>query len=85
MSTIRHPVQNHAWWYAAAATAVIIGFLAVLMVNVFSNSGSVGDPAVNVGPVGTPYHGHAYGAPCFAGHPGAPIDLERSGCPAGTP
>ena len=85
MSTIRHPVQNHAWWFVAAATAVIIGFLAVLMVNVFSNSGSVGDPTMNLGTAVPPYHGEAYVAPCFEGHPGASIELAHPGCPAGTP
>ena len=81
MSTIRHPVQTHAWWYAAAAAVLLAGLLAVLMATVFTtSSGTVGNTDVGTRLVG--YHGHAYAPPCFMGRPGDPIELARSGCRA---
>ena len=79
MSTILHPVQNHAWWYVAAA-ALATGLLVVLMTAVFSGSGS---NVITPPPVSFVGHGHAYAPLCFAGHPGGgSIELARSGCRA---
>jgi hypothetical protein len=83
MSTIRHSVQSHTW-YAAAAAALAVGLVVVLMTSVFTRtSGSPPAPSVQI-PVrahgGVPYH-----APCFVGHPGQPIELARGGCRKGTP
>lgn len=83
MSTIGHPVPNHAWWYAAAA-ALATGLLVVLMATVLGGSGTFDTtppPPANV--VG--HGGHAYAPPCFAGHPVNSIELARSGCRGGTP
>jgi hypothetical protein len=79
MSAILHPVQNHAWWYAAAA-ALATGLLVVLMTVVFSGSGLTDTVPSNADVVG---YGHAYAPPCFAGHPGGgSIELARSRCRA---
>ncbi len=84
MSTIRHPLQNHTWWYVAAAAAVLTGLLAVLIATVFLGSGSAGSSGDDPGRQGIQtlenLHAKAYGAPCFAGHPSASIELVRSGC-----
>lgn len=78
MSTIRHSVQSHTW-YAAAAAALAVGLLAVLMTSVFTRTS--GSPAPSV-PIPVPAHsGALYHAPCFAGQPGQPIELARTGCP----
>ena len=86
MSTIRHPVQNHSWWYAAVAAVVVAGLLAVLLATVVSQSRSVDTQAYHR-PAPRPLHGHAapYGSPCFASRPGASIELTRSACWVGTP
>jgi hypothetical protein len=76
-TTIRHPVQSHTWWYAAAAVAILVGLLAVLMTMVFHTSQA---PTTIVPPPTSTAVGHAYGAPCFAGHPVPSIELIRSGC-----
>jgi len=77
MSTILHPVRNHAWWYVAAAAALATGLVVVLMTAVFSGGSDVIPPP----PVNYIGHGHAYAPPCFAGHPGGgSIELARSGC-----
>jgi|tagenome__1003787_1003787.scaffolds.fasta_scaffold20543639_2 hypothetical protein len=82
MSTIRHSVQIHTW-YAAAAAALAVGLLAVLMTTVFTRTSGAPAPAV---PIPVQAHGGApYHAPCFAGHPGNPIELARSGCRTATP
>jgi hypothetical protein len=79
MTTIRHPVQSHAWWYAAAAAVVLVGLLAVLMASVFSTSRSGTDVAPpQTIPAAT---GTAYAAPCFPGHPGSSPELAQPGCP----
>lgn len=81
MSTIRHPVQNHAWWYAAAVAVVFAGLLAVLMATVFSTAGSVVNPPTQtVDPPPIQGHHHVYSAPCFGHRPGSPIELSRFGC-----
>lgn len=80
MSTILHPVHNHAWWYGAAAAALATGLVIVLMTTVFSRSGSLVEQTPP--PTSVVHGGHAYAVPCFAGHPGNPIELARSGCRA---
>jgi hypothetical protein len=81
MSTIRHPVQNHAWWYAAAA-AVLAGLLAVLMVSVFPTSSA--SVAIQKPPPRALHYHAPYGSPCFAGRPGGSIELLRTGCQVGS-
>jgi hypothetical protein len=81
MSTIRHPVQTHAWWFGAAAV-VLVGLLAVLMVTVFTTAGS-GTDLTPPPPVQTAA-GKAYAPPCFPGRPGGSVELAQPGCP-GTP
>ena len=77
MSAILHPVQHHTRLYAAAAAALAVGLLIVLMTLVFNSSGS--DAVISPPPPDGAF-GHAYRVPCFAGHPGNPIELARSGC-----
>ena len=83
MSTIRHSVQSHTW-YAAAAAALAVGLLAVLMTTVFSRTASTPVSPPQDVPIsahgGVPYH-----APCFSGRPGASIELARTGCRTATP
>jgi hypothetical protein len=83
MSTIRHPIQTHTWWYAVAAAVVMAGFLAVLMATAFSTSGTVGGSDIGTTVVAHP--GKAYSAPCFTGRHGESIELHQAGCPGGTP
>jgi hypothetical protein len=78
MSTILHPVQNHAWWYAAAA-ALATGLLVVLMTAVFSGSGPTDTVPSKVDLVG---YGRVYAPPCHMGRPGSSIELRLPGCPA---
>jgi hypothetical protein len=76
MSTIRHPVQNHSWWYAAVATFAVIALLAVLMAQVFTGSDSGGTTKI----VTSDEPGKAYAAPCFMHRPGNSVELTMPGC-----
>lgn len=79
MTTMLHPTHTHTRWYAVAAAALATGLLVVLMVTVFSRTGSdvIAPPPAQA----LSGHGHAYAVPCFAGHPGGNnIELARSGC-----
>ena len=81
MSTILHPIQNHAWWYAAAGVAATVGLLAVLMTAVFTGSSTAPQTPGGTVPSGTLKHaGRAYAPPCLAGRPGSSTELARSGC-----
>jgi uncharacterized membrane protein YdfJ with MMPL/SSD domain len=83
MSSIRHTVHDHAWIYAAAATALVAGLLVVLMTTVFAGSDTVTTTQGAPSAVGAYRHfGRAYAPPCFAGHPTMSIELARSGCRA---
>ena len=86
MSTILHPVQHHVRWYAVAAAALATGLLILLMATVFGRSEptEVPSPPTEVQTL-KHYDGRAYAPPCFAGHPGNPIELAHSGCPVGLP
>ena len=80
MSAIRHPIQNHAWWYAAAATAAV-GLLTLLVIGVLSayvDGRSANAPAQlhhAVKHVPPPFAGG-----CFAHRPGPSTELHQPGC-----
>jgi hypothetical protein len=78
MSTIRHPVQTHLWWYAAAA--VLTGAVLALMILTLWPSGSDPVPTQLTGTSTTTYH-HFHMAACLAGHPVTNIELSSCASP----
>ncbi len=81
MTTIHHPVHHHTGLYVAATAIVLAGLLAALVAAVFwpSNASDVTPPPSNTGPnTVQQYHGPMFKELCFAGRPGASIELKRA-------
>jgi hypothetical protein len=78
MTTIHHPVHHHTGLYVTAGAIVLAGLLAALVAAVFwpSNASDGTPPANTVGGTGVHY-GQTFHELCFAGRPGAPIELKR--------
>jgi hypothetical protein len=74
MSTIRHPVQHHLWWYATAA--VLAGAVLALMILALTPTGSA--PTVQTDTGVTTTYPHYRLPACHAGRPSPSIELP--GC-----
>ena len=75
MSTIRQPVQQHLWWYAAAA--VLAGAVLALIILTLKPTGSTPNVQTDTG-VTTTYPHYPLPAACHAGRPAPSIELP--GC-----
>jgi hypothetical protein len=75
MSTIHRTVDQHLWWYAAAA--VFAGAVLALMILTLRTTGSVTSTQPDTENAPTTFHHHRV-IGCHAGHPVPNIELP--GC-----